>query len=81
MNKKIIALLLVVALASTGAVFAKTGLGIQGGYTVGGFGGAALTFKVDTLPFLMLRTTSSTLPTYFPFIVYNFLPFVFCHSL
>ena len=37
MNKKIIALLLVVALASTGAVFAKTGLGIQGGYTVGGF--------------------------------------------
>lgn len=50
MNKKIIALLLVVALASTGAVFAKTGLGIQGGYTVGGFGGAALTFKVDSLP-------------------------------
>lgn len=50
MNKKIIALLLVVALASTGAVFAKTGLGIQGGYTVGGFGSAALTFKVDSLP-------------------------------
>ena len=50
MNKKIIALLLVVALASTGAVFAKTGLGIQGGYTVGRFGGAALTFKVDSLP-------------------------------
>lgn len=50
MNKKIIALLLVVALASTGAVFAKTGLGVQGGYTLGGGAGAALTFKLDSLP-------------------------------
>ena len=48
MNKKIIALLLVVALASTGAVFAKTGLGLQGGYA-GGLG-AAVTFKLDSLP-------------------------------
>ena len=50
MNKKIIALLLVVALASTGAVFAKTGLGLQGGYVVGGDAGAAVTFKIDSLP-------------------------------
>ena len=50
MNKKIIALFLVVALASTGAVFAKTGLGLQGGYVVGGDAGAAVTFKIDSLP-------------------------------
>lgn len=50
MNKKIIALLLVVALASTGAVFAKTGVGVQGGYNFGGGAGAALTFKLDSLP-------------------------------
>ena len=50
MNKKIIALLLVVALASTGAVFAKTGVGVQGGYNIGGGPDAALTFKLDSLP-------------------------------
>lgn len=50
MNKKIIALLVVVALAATGTIFAETGLGLQGGWVVGGGAGANVTFKVESLP-------------------------------
>jgi len=48
--KKLFAVLAVLFIAGTTSVFAKTGLGAQGGYSVGGNGGGALTFKVESLP-------------------------------
>lgn len=49
MKKKLLAVFAALFIAGTVNVFAL-GIGAQGGYTVGGNGGAAVTFKVDTLP-------------------------------
>lgn len=46
MNKKLIAVLALVLVVSTTSVFA-IGIGVQGGYTVNGVAGGALTFKPD----------------------------------
>lgn len=50
MKKRILSLVAVLFIASSVSVFAKTGIGVQGGYTIGGMSGAAVTFKVDALP-------------------------------
>ncbi len=49
MKKKLLAVLAAFVIAGTANVFAL-GIGAQGGYAVGGNGGAALSLKVDTLP-------------------------------
>lgn len=49
MKKKLLAVLAAFVIAGTANVFAL-GIGAQGGYTVGGNGGAALSLKVDSLP-------------------------------
>lgn len=47
--KKVLAVLAVLFAVGSTKVFA-TGLGVQGGYNPSGFGGAAVTFKLDNVP-------------------------------
>lgn len=50
--KKLIAILAVLFVIGTVNVFATTGIGVQGGANIGGGGSAAITFKLDSIPWV-----------------------------
>lgn len=50
MKKRILAVIAALFVVGATSAFATTGIGVQGGYTVGGSGGAALTFKLSNVP-------------------------------
>lgn len=50
MKKRILAVIAALFVAGATGAFATTGVGVQGGYIVGGSGAGALTFKLSNVP-------------------------------